>query len=267
MALTVGLGMAGRRCSFGAGLVFLVVARRAAACTTHYECSGDTYCDRNNWCWSCDMVPSPCDAIDNDCSTPCGSTASGGGGGDVDWGGDDVACVGELLACVFDSECVRIVEACDDGCEYSLEPLRDNGCCSNRACYDLHDCMIDNGQVSDDETCDDYNMGAVLVVLIVALVASIAGIAACAYCCCCRKQEQAQNQVTVQQPQPQAQQVIMATPVGQPPAQALGQFNVTVPAGVQPGQSLQVQSPNTGMMLAVQVPAGYQAGMTFAVQG
>jgi hypothetical protein len=36
---------------------------------------------------------------------------------------------------------------------------------------------------------------------------------------------------------------------------------------VQPGQSLQVQSPTTGMALLVQVPAGYQPGMTFAVAG
>lgn len=257
--------MAGRRCSYG--VVFLVVTlRRAAGCNSHWDCSGDTYCDRNSWCWSCDAQPYPCDAIDNDCLTPCGRTATGGeSGGDVDRGGDDVACVGELLACVFDNECVEIMEACDHGCDYSLKPLRDNGCCYNHACHDLHDCMIDSGQVSDDETCEEHNLGPVLVLLIIVLVASIVGIAVCSYCCCCRK-EQAHTQLAVQQPQ-QAQQVIMATPVVQPPAQVAGQFNVTVPAGIQPGQSLQVQSPNTGVMLAVQVPDGYQAGMTFVVQG
>jgi hypothetical protein len=207
-----------------------------------------------------------CDAIDGDCSTPCGSGTdddSADWGGNADWGGGDsdmdATCVAELLGCIFDSECAEIVSACDDGCDHSLEPLRENGCCSNDACHNLHDCVVDTGLVGDDETCAEYNFGPILVVLLVVLSLGIAAITGCSYFCCCRKQPQHQH-VTVQQPQSQV--VVMATPVGQP-----SQFNVTVPPGVQPGQSFQVQSPTSGMMLLVQVPASCQAGMSFTVQG
>lgn len=248
------------------GAVALAISHRAEACSSHWECDGDTYCDDRNVCWTCSTVrgSSWCDAIDNDCSTPCGDTAddsADSGGGDTDM---DMTCTGELLSCFFDSECVDIMSACgEDGCEHSLEPLRDNGCCANDACYALHDCMVDSGLVGDQETCADENSWAVLVLLLTLLALTIVAIVACSCLCCSKKQsQQLQQQVIVQQ-QPQQQPVVMATPVVQQQAQ----FNVTVPDGLQPGQSMQVQSPITGMTLMVQVPAGYQPGMSFAVAG
>lgn len=248
--------------------MLLGVLHRAAACTNHGDCDGDTYCDMNNVCWTCVTVRgnSFCDAVDNDCSTPCGDTdyTTDSGGGDLD--SDDMDCAMEAFVCLFDSECLEILSACGTGCEHSLEPLRDNGCCSNDACYNFHECSVNNGLVSDDETCDEYNIGPILVALLVLLALSIAAIACCSYFCCCRKQPQhtsIQNTGQAQQQQQPQQNVVMAVPVGQPQPQ----FNVTVPPGVQPGQSLQVQSPTTGMALLVQVPAGYQPGMTFAVAG
>lgn len=254
------ISMASLRRVIAMGAVSLAVSHRAEACSSHWECAGDMYCDDRNVCYTCSMVrgSSWCDAIDNDCSTPCGDTADG----DTDM---DMTCTAELLSCFFDSECVDIMSACgEDGCEHSLEPLRNNGCCANDACYALHDCMVDSGLVGDQETCADENSWAVLVLLLTLLALTIVAIVACSCLCCSKKQsQQPQQQVIVQQQQPQQQPVVMATPVVQQQAH----FNVTVPDGLQPGQSMQVQSPITGMTLMVQVPAGYQPGMSFAVAG
>ena len=46
------------------------------ACDSHASCSGDTYCDSNHNCYTCDYVRDhSCDAVDGDCST---CTTSGG---------------------------------------------------------------------------------------------------------------------------------------------------------------------------------------------
>ena len=124
-------------------------------------------------------------------------------------------------------------------------------------------CIVDHGEGCKGCGCDPEGSSAGLIFVGVLLLIIGTGVACCMFQCdeysCC---DQKRTVIVHQTPR-----AVMAAPVGPPPTQVPAQFSVTVPPGVQPGQSLQVQSPNTGMTLMVPVPPGCQAGMSFAVLG
>lgn len=159
------------------------------------------------------------------------------------------------------------------------EMAEDSGCCDNEKCAEFYDCVADNMH-EDMKGCPALPVGVILAILVVLIVV---GVVSCILCC--RKssgssvtivtQAQPAMQPAMQQAMPAAQPAMKAAPVAAAPVAAApvaatpapATFNVAVPPGVQPGQQIQVQSPNTGQMLTVAVPAGYTAGMQFPVQG
>lgn len=196
-------------------------------------------------------------------------------------------CYGPAVDCIRDNVCRQLWRDCDDAtsggqgaaaagaCDSDMEWLRQAGCCDNKACTGMHDCLITaEAAYAWEPTCDEWRWQQALPWMIVVGCLLLLSLVAWMVCCCSSKDEvqviTVEQQALMHGPQvvmavqtSPAQPVFVAQLVDAPSAPQL--MHITVPPGVEPGQTMQVSAPS-GLLISVVVPEGAAPDSTFTVE-